>query len=72
LCEDAWRLLEDRRRSYDFTLLAVDVDSDPDLVARFGDWVPVVTVNDKERFRGCVSPALLDRLLRGEAARAGG
>jgi hypothetical protein len=46
----------------------IDVDSDPELAAEFGESVPVVTVNGKVRFRGCVSPVLLDRLLRMEAA----
>jgi hypothetical protein len=42
------------------------------LVSRYGDWVPVVAVNGKERFRGRVAPSLLDRFLRGEADRMGG
>jgi hypothetical protein len=50
-------------------LATVDVDSDPELVARHGDCVPVVTVNGKVRFRGAVNPVLLARLLTAEAAR---
>ena len=48
LCEDAWRLLDDRRRHYGFTLESVNVDADPDLTTRYGEWVPVVTVNGKD------------------------
>jgi hypothetical protein len=45
----------------------VDIDTDPDLVARYGTEVPVVTVNGKVRFRGEVNRVLLERLLEGEA-----
>jgi hypothetical protein len=51
-------------------LEAIDVDGDPALVERYGLTVPVVTVNGKERFRGGVSPALLERLLRAESRNA--
>jgi len=67
LCENAERLLADRRRRYRFTLEAVDVDADPALAERYGAEVPVVVLNGKVRFRGRVNPVLLDRLLRAEA-----
>ena len=67
LCEEAWEELERERKRYRFLLTVVDVDSDPALVARFGDCVPVVTVNDKVRFRGRVNRVLLARLLTAEA-----
>jgi hypothetical protein len=41
----------------------VDVEGDPELAARYGDSVPVVTVNGKVRFRGRVNDVLLRRLL---------
>src|SRR5262245_61407936 len=63
LCEDAWRLLRSEQRRYRFALDAVDVDSDPDIAARHGACVPVVTVNGKVRFRGGVNRVLLGRLL---------
>jgi hypothetical protein len=69
LCEDAWIGLHDAQKRFGFALESVDVDSDADLVARFGDWVPVVTVNGKLRFKGGVNPVLLTRLLRAEARR---
>jgi glutaredoxin len=67
LCEDAWRCLERAQRRYRFTLTAVDIDHDPELAARYGEHVPVVTVNGKVRFRGAVNEVLLQRLLRAEA-----
>jgi glutaredoxin len=64
LCHVAWETLERQRRRCGFSLEAVDVDGDPELAARYGDSVPVVTVNGKERFRGRVNEVLLRRLLR--------
>jgi len=65
LCHVAWGQLERQQQRYGFRLEAVDVDSDSELVARYGDSVPVVTIDGKERFRGRVNEVLLRRLLRG-------
>jgi glutaredoxin len=67
LCEDAWQRLKRTQRRYRFKLSTVDIDADPELAARYGEQVPVVTVNGKERFRGVVNAVLLERLLRAEA-----
>jgi hypothetical protein len=66
LCDEAWDLLVAAQRTYGFPLDQKDVDSDPKLVADYGDCVPVVLVNDKVRFRGKVNPALLEKLLQGK------
>jgi glutaredoxin len=42
----------------------VDVDDNPSLLALHGEWVPVVEINGKVRFRGRVNRVLLRRLLR--------
>ena len=63
LCEQAWALLEDARKTHGFTLEAIDVDSAPELVQQYGECVPVVLVDGKVRFRGQVNAALLKRLL---------
>ena len=63
LCEHAWELLEEARKSHGFTLEAIDVDTSPELVQQYGDCVPVVVVDGKVRFRGQVNPVLLKRLL---------
>jgi len=62
-CDEAWTLLERYQRRYGFRLEAVDVDGDPALAALHGNWVPVVTVNGKVRFRGRVNEVLLKRVL---------
>jgi glutaredoxin len=64
LCEQAWEQLEQARGRNGFALEQVDVDTDPELAARYGLEVPVVTVNGRVRFRGLVNRVLLDRLLR--------
>jgi hypothetical protein len=66
LCEVAWRQVQAAQRQHRFILEILDVDAKPELTARYGDLVPVVTVNGKVRFRGAVNPVLLDRLLRAE------
>jgi len=42
----------------------VDIDRDPDLIARYGDSVPVVLIDGRLRFRGRVDERLLRRLVR--------
>jgi glutaredoxin len=64
LCEDAWQVLQEEQRRHGFPLQAVDVDGDPELAARYGLCVPVVTVNGEVRFRGAINRVLLARLLR--------
>ncbi len=63
LCETAWQELTKAQERYRFVLEQKDVDADPALTALYGDCVPVVTVNDKVRFRGAVNAVLLRRLL---------
>ncbi len=67
LCEEAWQELERQQGRYQFSLEQKDVDTDPALAAAYGEWVPVILVNGKVRFRGRVNPVLLERLLRAES-----
>jgi glutaredoxin len=66
-CHKAIDLLEEYRKRHGFSIETVDIDADPDLVARYNTEVPVVAVNGKVRFRGVVNPALLERLLAAES-----
>jgi glutaredoxin len=71
-CRKAIDLLSKFQRRHGFVIEQVDVDSDPALAAAFGTSVPVIAVNGKVRFRGQVSPVLLNRLLVAEGRlRAG-
>ena len=69
LCEEAERRLQREKQRYNFKLEIVDVVSQEELAAQFGDQVPVVTVNGQIRFRGGINPILLTRLLRAEIHR---
>ena len=59
LCDDAAATLT--RHGLEFR--AIDVDSDPQLQARYNECVPVVVIDGRERFRGRVDELLLKRLL---------
>ncbi len=63
LCDDAKAMLESAARRHPLVLQAVDVDTDPDLVARSGLEVPVVMIDGCVRFRGRINAVLLERLL---------
>jgi glutaredoxin len=61
LCDDACEVLE----RHGLKPHVVDIDADPDLVAKYTDCVPVVFIDGRERFRGRVNEVLLRRLLSG-------
>lgn len=48
LCEDMQRDLVPWQERLGFSLQTVDVDSDPELVARFNTMVPVLMAGDQE------------------------
>jgi glutaredoxin len=66
LCERALDLLTEAQRRHGFSLEKFDIDTDPALAAEHGQYVPVVSVNGKVRFRGVVNAMLLRRLFDGE------
>jgi glutaredoxin len=67
LCDVAKGVLDEVHRESPFTLTTIDVDTDPELVLRYGEEVPVVLVNGRKAFKFRVDPiALRDRLERAE------
>ncbi len=64
LCDDAKEVLQ-YYRVYLPELEEVDIDSDPQLVEKYGNCVPVVEIDGKVRFRGHVNDILLRRLIEG-------
>jgi glutaredoxin len=66
-CHKALDLLKEYQVRSGFAIEEIDIDTDPELVAKYNTEVPVVAVNGKVRFRGVVNPALLDRLLLAES-----
>lgn len=59
LCDDAYEILT----RYGLLPESIDIDTDPLLIERFTECVPVVEINGKIRFRGRVNEVLLKRLL---------
>jgi glutaredoxin len=59
LCDQAAMVLARHGVSFE----KIDIGTDPDLVARYGECVPVVVIDGRERFRGRVDELLLKRLL---------
>ena len=47
----------------------VDIDGDPELLERYGECVPVVVIDGRERFRGQIDVLLLRRLIDATAPR---
>jgi glutaredoxin len=66
LCDRAKEQLSEALKGHDHRLDEVDIDSDAELARRYGDWVPVIVINGKVRFRGAVNGILLRRQLRAE------
>lgn len=48
LCDDMLAGLQSLQSGHSFELTVVDVDSDPVLEQRFGEWVPVLMHGDRE------------------------
>lgn len=59
LCVDAALALADLAGALGFEVDAVDVDGDPELVARYGERVPVVEVGGEVVAEGAIDPAAL-------------
>jgi glutaredoxin len=64
LCDHALEMLRVFQKEYGFTIETKNVDVSEDLVREFGNWVPVVAINGRVRFRGQVNAVLLRRLLQ--------
>jgi glutaredoxin len=71
LCDEALELLRSSARSAQFLPEPelIDIDQDPELVALYGDKVPVLALGGKVRLWGKINPVLLRRALEGEAKR---
>lgn len=64
LCDEALAEVERARKSAGFELQILDVDTDPELAARYGHEVPVVVVNGRKAFKFRLSAEQLLRQLR--------
>ena len=62
LCDDAKAMLQ-RYSRFLPAIIEIDIESDPQLVEKFGTCVPVVEIDGRVRFRGRVNEVMLRRLL---------
>ncbi|MDX2167331.1 MAG: glutaredoxin family protein [Deltaproteobacteria bacterium] len=69
LCEEMVAVIEAVRARHELELEVLDVDADPDLLARYSDQVPVLLVNGRKAFKYRVSESALSRRLHLEAWR---
>jgi hypothetical protein len=69
LCEQALRVVEEVRAEREFELSVVDIGGDPELEARYREWLPVVEIDGRKEFVYYVQPADLRRRLDGLAQR---
>ena len=50
LCERVRSTLAELRREHEFELLEVDIGGDPELEARYREWLPVVEIDGERAF----------------------
>ena len=68
LCDEMRSVVATVGRGVPFRLEIVDVDTDPSLVAMYGEEVPVLCVNGAKTFVGRVEAPVLRRRLERERA----
>ena len=69
LCDDAIAVLAGFQGVLP-AIEVIDIDDSRELMRQFGESVPVVEIDGKVRFRGCVSTHLLQRLINAAERRA--
>ena len=67
LCERALEVVEQVRAERDFDLRIVDIEGDPQLEARYREWLPVVEIDGRRAFVYYVQAADLRRRLDAQA-----
>ena len=51
LCDEAKQVIAAAGCADDYTLAEIDIESDPDLLQRYKNDIPVITINGVEMFR---------------------
>jgi glutaredoxin len=67
LCERALGVVEEVRAERDFNLRVVDIEGDPELEARYREWLPVVEIDGRRAFVYHVQARDLRRRLDAQA-----
>ncbi|MCW8902188.1 glutaredoxin family protein [Sedimenticola sp.] len=65
LCEDMWQHLQSIRETHPFDVDLINVDSDPDLRARYGTLIPVLASGEEIICNYYLDPVGLERFLSG-------
>ncbi len=68
LCEIAKSVMKSAGRETEYELAEVDIDSDPQLLDRYKNDIPVITINGVEAFRHRLSAASFSEALKKPAA----
>ncbi len=63
LCEKAWPVAQELARRHGLELSSVDVSTDPELQARYGERIPVLALGGRELGWGRLSARALEREL---------
>jgi len=63
LCERALRVLQETRQEIPFDLETIEIDWDPELEARYREWLPVVEIDGERAFVYYVDSGALRRKL---------
>jgi glutaredoxin len=63
LCERALRVLQEIRQEIPFDLEQIEIDGDPELEARYRQWLPVVEIDGERAFVYYVDSGALRRKL---------
>ena len=63
LCERALRVLKETRQETPFDLETIEIDGDPELEARYREWLPVVEIDGERAFVYYVDSGALRRKL---------
>ncbi len=63
LCENALKILQDLRSEFKFSLTIVDISGSEDLVARYGNDLPVAVIEGRRIFKHRTERRALHRLL---------
>jgi glutaredoxin len=67
LCERALEVVEEVRAERDFDLRVVDIEGNPELEARYREWLPVVEIDGERAFVYYVQATDLRRRLDAQA-----
>ena len=67
LCERARAILEQVGKDVDFELREIQIDGDPELEARYREWLPVVEIDGERAFVYYVDPDAFRRKLAAQS-----